>query len=549
VARWLILLVCALLVLQPLAAAFSQPVPSPANGPSVPLELGLGPSNLRSLDAGVPVYTRGDEMWIMNTYNSTANLSLQGPFGGSPEASSSLAPLSIEVLYSFPSSAPCGEWMLNISWAGLANVALPVEVASSTPGIVGGHLVSASLSGSLLSLNYSLALGLADDVTATLADASLNPVASLQIPTNLGSGTLAVQVVGGGNASTVTLQGTVSMPFAFWLELYGDYSYSQISTAGYITSELLAATSQAIEVASGFTTAQMTMEQALVLRPGRYTLRAYFQRGTNIFVAESGLVMQQNESWIWLNPSSEAPVDASSFNSTVDLSKSSWPSYLLLTYRSGGISSYSIIPLGVTLGSVSTAFPPWGNVASDVTVRLKPSPLVLSSGWSEGVLYVVGTSDGFNLPYDIAFGNHTFLSSSVYVRAGLSASIPVSLGKLVVNVILNGRPASGASIIVSDGLGGSATRATSTTGNATFYVPPGTYNVTVVDGSLTLSRSAEITSARTQMLSVPLSSSSLDLLTPLLVLAVVAGAFNVWIWVYRPLSRRRTVGPSSPAPP
>jgi hypothetical protein len=537
VARWLIPLLCFLLLLALIPPAAAQAQPAPATGSSVPLELGFGPASLNSLDVGVPVYTQGDELWIMNTYNSTSALTLQGPEGGPPSASSALAPETAELLYAFPASAPNGVWTLSSSWSSTANASILVEVADSSPGGVQGSLASATLSASSLSLSYNLSLGSSDDVEAVLTDASLSPEAIIPIPSSLGSGSLGVQISNDSGSVTVTRQGSVSSPFAFWLELYMDYSYSQITTLGYVTSPVLAARSQAVQMSPGLATAQASIDRELVMRQGRYAVRAYFSSGSTISVEETGMLLLEGGGWIWQGLGAEQPVGGAAFGVTADLAKAPWPSYLVVTYRSGGVGSYSVLPLGVTLARVSFVVPPWGATAPDVSITLRPDPSVSGYGVSGGTLFVVGGTDTFDLAYDLALGSHTFLSSTIDVGAGLSATVSMPLGEMDVNSTLDGKPASGANVTASDGLGGSASHVAGVGGDTAFFLPSGSYNVTVVEGNSRSSQTVEVTASQVQRVVFSLSSSTLDLTAPLLALAAFGIALNLWVWVYRPFKR------------
>jgi hypothetical protein len=539
VARWFRTVACVLLLLAPTIAAVAQVASAPLSTGTLPLEMGFGPSSLRSLDGGIPVYARGDELWVMNTYNTTATLTFQAPQGGSPKASISLPSKSAELLYTFPASATAGLWSLNSTWVGLGNLTVPVEVSPTSATGVQGGLVSASVSGSSLTLNYSLALGSADDAEAFLSDASLSGEAVLQIPAAFGSGSLGVQLANDSGA-TVTMAGSISTPFAFWVELYHDFSYTQLPTLGYTTSPVMAARSQAVQVAPGLGVTQAAVETELVLRQGSYTMRAYFRSGAAISVVETTMLLLRGGGWIWMDTSSGRAVPGSSIAVTADLAKTPWPAFLIVTYRNGGVGSYVLLPLGVTPGSVTFTVPPWEGTPSDVSISLRPDPSVLSYDVIGGTVYVVGNAGAFHLAYDLALGNHTFLSSTLDLEAGSSSSASIQLGELIVNSTIDGRPASGAKVNVSDGLGGTVAHAARAGGDAVFFLPPGRYNVTVSEGTSSSSQTVEVAAAQSQRVYASLSSSTFDPWVPLLVLATFGVALNIWVWIYRPYSLAST---------
>jgi hypothetical protein len=111
------------------------------------------------------------------------------------------------------------------------------------------------------------------------------------------------------------------------------------------------------------------------------------------------------------------------------------------------------------------------------------------------------------------------------------------LGEMDVNSTLDGKPASGANVTASDGLGGSASHVAGVGGDTAFFLPSGSYNVTVVEGNSRSSQTVEVTASQVQRVVFSLSSSTLDLTAPLLALAAFGIALNLWVWVYRPFKR------------
>ncbi|MGD0638697.1 MAG: hypothetical protein ABSA72_11735, partial [Nitrososphaerales archaeon] len=106
------LLVLLALVLAAAAVPFDQ-VQSQTTGQEIPLSMGFGPGVMSPISEGIPVYTAGDQMWLMSDSHDQLLVTLHAP-DGSPLISVQVTSSGPSLLSTFSAYDPAGTWSLSI---------------------------------------------------------------------------------------------------------------------------------------------------------------------------------------------------------------------------------------------------------------------------------------------------------------------------------------------------------------------------------------------------------------------------------------------------
>lgn len=113
----------------------------------------------------------------------------------------------------------------------------------------------------------------------------------------------------------------------------------------------------------------------------------------------------------------------------------------------------------------------------------------------------------------------------------------VGVGKLVVGIKNGSSPVLGANVLVENEYGGKMTGSSNATGYASFYLPQGSYNVTVSVGTYAASQNSTVSvnSESDLAFSVPTPTPPASSLPYVLISFLIVGLLlNVWGWLIRP---------------
>lgn len=438
---------------------------------SISFDMGYGPSDMSPVSDGIPVYTYGDSLWVMSTYDTAVNISLV-PANGSPEGARTLQPQDVVALHSFSSGDQPGVWNITVG-APTGDVVVPFHLVETAGQGVAIDSMSYSLQGGTLLISGSVRSGFAyDQEVSALANSSVDAI-SFRIPSDLGAGNVTVS--GKGGSILVATTGSLVSPFTFSFELFHQYSFSAMGTSILLTKSLEAAASQPFLVNS---TSQVAtpLDWNFHARDGRYVAKALFESQTSLVGAEGGIVMV-NGSWSPLDPSATVPLTSQNFTLKDGLAggPASWPRTVYLMYRILGVEGVTSVPVQAGLSGVALLAGSWGVPLEDASIRTAPNPSITQVSQQGNVVYLLGSQYPVKLNFSVSIGGGRAQSGSQTIESPYAlTSDSVSAGRLTVKVAGYG---AGASVLVSGGDGTSITRTVSGGNGSVFYVPPGSYNV------------------------------------------------------------------------
>jgi hypothetical protein len=501
---------------------------------SYPLSMGFSPGTLGEVSQGVPVYTAGDQLWVMSDSSTQLTVAVTTP-GGATVAYADLTPMDPIFLYTFSSSDPAGSWTLNVS-----NSPEPFQSPNTISFVVTqddlapASLASYALSGSgQLQMNFAVPATTQYDIQACAVGDDPPENASIPIPASVGTGELLLAK--NGSQLDVYTQGRILSPFDFWVELHQNYSYSMGGPSTVVSRDLRVAAIGTIPMASGEASANATLVDYAQVRDGRSTLRAFFDTPAGISVAQTQVLVHDNSTWISLpGCSASANVGSTTFSLSASLAAASsrWPTEVYTMYLSEGVEMVSETALGLMPAVLSVVAAPWGTALTDSQLAFTPGPGVDEAASGGGTLYLVAT----RYPVQVGVSGLGDQSQTVLLERPFSlTSLQIDSGKLSVSTYLNGDPASGTSItILSDGK--TVAHAISGSGASVFYLPEGSYAVEAALGNGTQTSTLLSQTGRASVLTFDFATqSSQGTLYALLATAAIGAAACslVWIKVYR----------------
>ena len=192
------------------------------------VQLGFNPSSLVTVATEIPTFTVGDEMWMMVTFNASANVELFPPSSGNALVNKTIEPDSLTLLFTFNSQAtPDGQWKVSFPKSQFGNFTFPVEVVNPANHTIQTSLSSYGFEGGDLALNYTVGAPLDSyGIQGCLLPKSISPTVILDSPASIGG---AIEIANQGGTASVVAVGNVSQLFEFWVELYATYSYQSAS--------------------------------------------------------------------------------------------------------------------------------------------------------------------------------------------------------------------------------------------------------------------------------------------------------------------------------
>ncbi|MDA4136942.1 MAG: hypothetical protein OK449_08135 [Thaumarchaeota archaeon] len=465
----LLLLVGAFLCAQPLYTAAAQPSPLSA------IELGYSPGSLAPTASGVPVYTAGDALWVMSDSQSPYVIALSNP-NGTMVASAPVEPRAPIVLYTFSGSDGRGTWTL-------AEILLQTgQTVASIPLLVVGHtqvplnMTEYQLSGAgQLSMNFTTVSSDAYDLLACAVGSATPGTVSIPLPASLGTGDM--QVALNGSNVDIVAKAQLNTPFNFWVELHQDYSYTSGATSTVISRDMEVASSTAVPISSSNATSS-PITTLLHMRPGRFTLRAFFDSSGGLAAAEAPVLIPSNSTgWISLadcSASSSLPSSSFTLSSTLGSSTQTWPRQVYLMYLEQGVEMYSASQLQVGPAAVDVIAAPWGSHFTDSELAFQLGSDVKESASAGGLIFLTATQYPLTIGLSLLSGE----TQAVLIPSAYSyVTLQVNSSKVVVTTVVAGAATLGTNLTVSSGNNTISQARSGFGGTAVFYLPQGSYDI------------------------------------------------------------------------
>ena len=257
------------------------------------------------------------------------------------------------------------------------------------------------------------------------------------------------------------------------------------------------------------------------------------------------MVLGQAYPWVWLG-SCVSPSQTTATNMSFDISLSKFPSQLpklfYLMYESAGVEFFSNFTLNLSVAKVSFVATPWNVAASDIGVSVAASQKVKGYTVADGALYILSPAYPVTVDFNLTFAGRNFGSSSVVLQSSLSnVTELVTMSKLVVKATNEGQDLAGVKVVLGNGSLAFLSESTDSKGNATFYIPSGSYDVSTFYSGNNITNHIQLLPGQSTSSLAAFSTSSASPNSGLLLLIVeVVGAAgiiaNLWVWVIR---RRR----------
>lgn len=533
----LALVALAILLLLPAYPARAQ---VDANEPGPPIGLGFGTSSITPVNVGVPVYTRGDQMWVSDPSQYTYYVTLLYPGGNGTAAMYSVGAQAEVMLYQFLPSDPLGNWTL--TWISPFQFENVTVLLTAPEGLLPTLDASGVTPNATLAMNYTVGESPAYGISTCEAVSNLPSALSVPIPSAIGSGSVAVDR--NGSQISITPSIAASAPFSFWVELHQNFSYAVQNSTLVYTQDLTEASTPEIAIGdgtgNGTTVANLT--QLAQIRPGLSTLWAFFRSQNAVSATTLPLLVTEGPRWVPLKDCTEYS-QVSQSNFTVSYSMKSppglWPRILYTMYSEDGVEGFSNQTMSVLPASVE----------------------LLADGTSKDLTdSLVSVVRGTNVTSSTVFGNTVYLSASafpvslnltvlpgVYVQQLLGEPftayvLRVPAGSVSLTAVLDGARASGASVSVTYS---NQTVAESSGGSPQFYLPAGAYDAGVTLGGSTKDLRFTLVDGGFDNETVIFATSATQGFPyPLLVTAIVGAGASAAVWLDVARRRRSKLRPA-----
>ena len=506
---------------------------TPTGAEAAPPQLGLGYSatSVIPVSTGLPVYTRGDQLWAESFYSYPVLVTLIGANQTIVVPPRYLYPESTGLLYVFGNNDTLGSWKLQ-----LLDSASPPAIFQ----LVGSEGVNASVTGlSLVGNTASYAVSVASNVTysdqACLLGAA-NPTVTVRLPPLLSSGSLRVQWTGG--SLSVARNGTVFNSFTYSFELLQPYSYELPGSGGLDTVQLEVGFSAPIVVTQVNSSAQsVPMTWLATPREGELDLRTVVMSQSGPQTTEVPVLFYGGGmvSLSLCTPLVHLTTSSFVLGANLDLPPSRWPRQLLLLTAPDGVESYSLYQI------------PWGVARAEIVGSASGAPLTSATLEAGSVptgdsLSIFGDEMFFAGPAVSFFGSVHVIVSQLGRTSALNVSFlspftaevsQVPAGELRVSVTSAGELLGNASVSVA-GPGGSLTR-TSGSHPVVFELLPGSYNISATRGAQTVAEAAVVAGGNSTQVGMDLTPQNTgSALIPLLAAALAGLCANVIVWLVLP---------------
>ena len=513
------------------------PLRSEAAAGAVPIDLGYGPGTLFPVQGGTPVFTAGDQVWAMSHFNMTVQVSISPllvfPGSNSTTYKRTLEPGVPDRLLTLNSTTFQGLWTLGVVNSSYTQAVFLVSDAVAAPANL--TLSGYRLARGQLLMNFTPS----PDVQMYGASACIvgggdSSVAQMPVPPGVGGGYVNL-TLGGESIRAVPSAGRAN--YSLSVDLFHSVSFLLPGSL----STLVSRTVQTAATDSGLVydgnPVDLSLQHDGRLWPGVYQVRAFFEGPGGVYLSSSEAIITGSGGWVWLGACSTQAVYSNDFtvSSPLGTDPGSWPRSAWLTYEVSGVQGVAYLPLKVNLSAVEFTGAPWGVRLTTFHIQVNSTSGILAYGASNGTIFAVLGSQSGEVGYEAGIGSHPYFS-------GLSGpltpfevrQVTFNVSKLVVQYLVSGSGFAGGKVTVSDTMGDSEDATTGSSGEATFYLPPGTYNVTATGGNSSATGTATLTAGQSQRLVFGGGNGSTQQNTILIALgfAAVLGAMaNAALWI------------------
>ena len=505
-----------------------------AASPGPLLYMGYGPAALFPVSQGTPVYTAGDQLWLMSNYGSTLTVTvgeLAGQANGSVLLVREVAPGVPTQVMMFNGSTPQGLWELRSANQTFPPTAFMVSDAENAPATLSLSAYTLSKGALLMNFTTSSTTHMYDENVCVLGGGDPS-AARIAIPAKVGSG--YVNLARDGDSLEASLNGTLAASSSLAVELHRAFSFlSPNSSSIFLSREVRVATTASVLFTGG--TTPLSLVHDLPLAPGTYQVRAFFEGSAGLFLSTTS-VLVTGASWIWLGSCRSFPAYSNTFGYTDRLGPpSSWPRSVWLTYGALGEEGVANLTLGIRVSEVTFVGAPWGAKLSNYTFLVRSSSGVEQTGVGNGSIFAVLGANSGQISYTAGLGGRPWFNGTtgpLFPFATTTVSLNVS--RVQVTYLVGGSPYHGGRVQVADSSGNIGSATTDSQGTATFYLPTGSYGVTAAGGNSSASGSVNAVVGQTEVLvlgggtGAGLESS---LLIALLAAGGVGAVANVVLWV------------------
>ncbi len=526
-------------------------------GPPLPtIELGYSPASLTTVSQGTPIYTAGDEVWLMSDYNQSVYANLIPPNNSTPARGMEVPPGVPVRLYTFSSSEPPGTWILGVRVGNSTYVVADV-LFELPPSLPAPSLVNATiLTTGNLSLSFREELGGAYDGQTCVVGSRLPTSVVAPYKGSAIAGSVALSYANGSVSEAWLPVGRPQpgMTIDFWMEMYYAYSYQNPQDPQQVyTTEVLAARTPTVSLSGGSSSNQtVPLADSVALREGRYDIRAFFRDSRGLSVYETTALFSSTGPWVWFGGCRSVGALTNSFSVglPVSLPNYTWPGGIFTVASQGGVEGFRYTPIGLNLTRVSLTASPWNaRLPSYVSVNAAtPGQSSLCRAFN-GSVYCLLSRVPAVLDLRFGYGGTTFMNATVDVQSpGSIRLLGVPLGKLVLNAEANGSPAAGATVQLSlQGRNGTvASGLTGASGTSISYLFAGNYSLYFHYGSYNLTEAVRVNAGSATTLNIEVApQADYTVSYALLGLAGVGIVLNLWVWRGQ-LLKRPAPGRSAP---
>jgi hypothetical protein len=521
-----------------------------AQGTPAYLELGYSAGTLSSISDGTPIYAPGDSLWIFSTSTIVSVAQLFSP-SGNYVAGSMISSSAAYSLYKFLPNDLEGNWSLKLTLKDSSVLSVTIPFVNPNSDNINARLLNYSAQNGELNMEFQVSVGRQPfGLEACFGSLNVNSTFQLPLPTSLGTGQLILN--NSLSKSAMDVRGSVTNSFTFWFDMDYSYSYAGNLAGELISREVSVVSSDTATLESSATISTVPLYNNTTPRPGPYQLNAFFDSNSGLSVEQTSAILLRNGTWISTGYCGSFPVTSLTFQSKQSVSQSpnSWPRELYLSYDTGGVNSYSFLPLSlnesridfvgslpVSLGSTLPAsFNPKTSI-SYLNYSIGANRNIVSYSVYNGSAYIFAKTYPITLQITPSFGAQNLPLLSVEIPEPFSvqdASIP--LGTLQVEVSNNTSPLVGAKILVTNEYGGKVSTLSDSNGYAALYLPSGAYNATVSGRGFSATKNTSVTAGSFSNVRFAFTGSGPPSYVAFLLasLFIVGLVLNLWLWIIRP---------------